>query len=46
LKGKLKFDAGWWKRDQAADAEIEKSTSIPFVNSGTHFNVAFRAGSV
>ena len=27
LKGKLKFDAGWWKRDQAADAEIEKSFS-------------------
>jgi hypothetical protein len=27
LKGKLKFDAGWWERDHAADAEIEKSFS-------------------
>ena len=27
LKGKLKFGADWWERDQAADAEIEKSFS-------------------
>ncbi len=25
LKGKLKFGADWWSRDQAADAEIAKS---------------------
>ena len=27
LKGKLKFGADWWERDQSADAEIEKSFS-------------------
>ena len=25
LKGKLKFGEDWWKRDQAADREIEQS---------------------
>lgn len=25
LKGKLKFGENWWKKDKAADAEIEKS---------------------
>lgn len=25
LKGKLDFGPGWWKKDQAADKEIEKS---------------------
>ena len=27
LKGRLSFDANWWKRDKSADREIEKSFS-------------------